>query len=544
MLEEVRFRRTLAPILLSAFMLGAAFFTGIASGVAGAASHLYISLIAFTSVISSEVQGLKGHPYAGYGAVKSSLEQSIYGTINPDNEDYAGAFRDTKALNAALARASIVPTCGSGLVIHPMNDQGMIDFTRGAFWLFGIDVRSLYYFFFLLVGISGSLFVASHWRSYHACVLLFACMCAIYGFMPSVVLDDSQLLSVANYRFLSTLGIIPLFHILLFMLRPTSPIRWTDLAALVGQAALLVFVYSIRSTAVWALATLSLVFAALIAGPAMHAWRSRSLVIPVQAATRCAIMMVFLAILLGVSGIRSIYLSPSCGVTLNTHPMWHNVFLGLTLGPKWRVRFGAAEYENADGDLAAYVAAKKYAQAHGLPYQTEPTIWVPPQTGSVMSAPMPFGSWQVYEGVMRAAFFEFALRHPGYVFQNFFIYKPLLFSRMLGTMIEKMLNDLGALQIACATFMLLLLSMLQGPKRAEMLSYPLVAVVVAVGLIMSASPSFVAYPAPHVIADQAYVAVALIIFCGVWVLGRILALFDLRRIAQRKKHAMHSQASP
>jgi uncharacterized membrane protein len=92
--------------------------------------------------------------------------------------------------------------------------------------------------------------------------------------------------------------------------------------------------------------------------------------------------------------------------------------------------------------------------------------------------------------------------------------------------------------------MLLFLSMLQGPQRAEMLSYPLVAVVVAVGLIMSASPSFVAYPAPHVIADQAYVAVALIVFCGVWVLGRILALFDLRRIAQRKKHAMHSQASP
>jgi hypothetical protein len=545
MLKKVRFGRTLAPILLSAFMLGAAFFAGISSGVAGAASHLYISLIAFTSVISSEVQGLKGHPYAGYDSVKAALEHSIYGIINPDNEDYARVFRDTKALNAALARASTVSTCGSGLVIHPMNDQGMIDFTRGAFWLFGIDVRSLYYFFFLLVGISILLFLVSHRRNYQACVLLFGCLCAIYGFMPSVVYEDSQLITIANSRFLSTLAIIPLFHILLILLRPAPRIRWPDLAAMVGQAALLAFAYFIRSTAVWTVATLVLVFALLVARPTMQALRRRSLIIPAQAAARCAIMMVFVATLFGISGVRSLYLTPPCGASLNAHLMWHNIFVGLKYSPDWNARF-AAEYDRAEGDAIAFVAAKKFAQAHNLPYPTEPTIWInTPETLSMTIEPMPFGSWLVYEKILRSAFFEFARRHPGYVFENFLIHKPLRLLHSVAKILIQMWNDLTALQTAIAATMLILLAWLKAARsEAATISYPLVAAVLAVSFLMSAAPSIVAYSVGFLVSDQAYVAVAFTIFCCVWALGDVFALLDRRRLAPRKRHAVLSQTSP
>jgi hypothetical protein len=539
-MKDLRIRRTLAPIALSAFMLGSAFFAGIASGLAGTASGLYISLIAFTAVISSEVDGLKGHPYEGYDAVKSALVKSIYFVTDHTETDlYAHTFRDTAGLNAGLREASSANTCGSGLVMHPENDQGMIDFTRGAFWLFGIDVISLYYFFFLLVGGSAVLFVWSHRRSYSACVLLFACVCAIYAFMPSVVYADPQLISVANARFLSTIAIIPLFHILLFLVRPDFPIRWQDLIALIGQTALLTFAYAIRNSTIWMTATVGLVFAVLIARPALQAWRTRSLSLPVQAMTRCAVVMVFAATLFGISGFRSIYLTPSCGASLNSHPIWHNVFLGLSFNPEWG-RF-AADYDNASGDNLSFVAAKKYVEAHNMPYQTEPSIWVStPQTQSMTVEPMPFGSWLVYEKVLRAAAIEFALRHPGYVLKTFFVYKPLLFFHTLEDAISLVWNDLTRPKIAVVAIMLVLLAGLQGRRHeADAVGYPLTTVLVIVSFIMSASPVFVAYPASFLVADQVYVAVALLIFCAVWFLS---SLFALRGPPARRRNAVGKPA--
>jgi hypothetical protein len=535
MLKRLHIGRTLAPIILSAFMLGSAFFTGIASGLAGTASHLYISLIAFTAVISSQVDGLKGHPYEGYDAIKTSLTRSIYGTISVDNDLYARTFRDKEALNAGLREASTVDACGSGLVMHPENDQGIIDFTRAAFWLFGIDVTSLYYFFFLLVGASALVFVGSYWRSYSACVLLFACMCAIYSFTPSVVYDDAQLISLANSRFLSILAIIPLFHVLLFLVRPDFPIRWRDLIALVGQTALLAFAYATRATAVWALVTVALVFATLIARPALQAWRARSPVLPTQSATRCAVMVVFLATLFAISGVRSIYLTPPCGASLNAHPIWHNIFVGLVYHPQWRTRF-AADYDNAEGDNLAFVAAKKYAIAHHLPYQTEPTIWVTtPQTQTMTVEAMPFGSWQVYEKILRATFFEFALRHPSYVLKNFVIYKPLLLVNLLEGTISRMRGGLSTRLMVIGAGMLLLLAGLRG-RRSEAgdPGYQSVAALAVVSLAVSAAPLIVVYPASYLISDQAYLAVAVMVIFTVWALDGIFALLSPRGWAPQK----------
>jgi hypothetical protein len=527
MLKNMRIGRALAPIVLSAFMLGLAFFTGIASGLAGTASHLYISLIAFTAVISSEADGLKGHPYEGYDAVKSALMKSLYRNVNDGTENYTRIFRDTAALNAGLREAATVNTCGSGLVMHADNDQGMIDFTRAAFALFGMDVTSQYYFFFLLVGGSALLFVCSYWRSYSACVLLFACLCAVYAFTPSVVYNDGQLISLANSRFLSILAIIPLFHILLFLARPASRIRWQDLMALVGQTALLAFAYAIRNSSIWMMATVVLVFAALQARPALNAVRARSPALPAQAVARCAVMMVFVATLFGISGFRSIYLTPPCSAALNSHPMWHNIFLGLYWHPDWATRF-AADYDNADGDNLSFVAAKKYAVAHHLPYQTEPSIWVrTPQTQTMTVEPMPFGSWFVYEKVLRAAVFEFALRHPRYVLETFLIYKPVRFVRFLGNMLSSMWNDMTWPKVAVAAVMLVLLAGLQGRRNeADAVGYPIIAALALLSFIMSASPSFIAYAGSFLVSDQTYVALALMIFCGVWVLGSLFARLD------------------
>jgi hypothetical protein len=255
--------------------------------------------------------------------------------------------------------------------------------------------------------------------------------------------------------------------------------------------------------------------------------------------------MVFAATLFGISGFRSIYLTPSCSAALNSHPIWHNIFLGFTSGPEWRTRFGA-DYDNADGDDLSFVAAKKYAVAHHLPYQTEPSIWVStPQTQSITVEPMPFGSWLVYEKVLRAAVIEFAWRHPGYVLETFFIYKPLRFVQTLEDMLSRMWKDLSRPEIAVAAIMMVLLAGLRGRRHeADAVGYPLIAALALASFIMSASPSIIVYSAGFLISDQAYLAVALIVFFGVWAMGSLLAQFISRSSATGPECAVPSGTSP
>jgi hypothetical protein len=301
--------------------------------------------------------------------------------------------------------------------------------------------------------------------------------------------------------------------------------------ALVGQTALLAFAYAIRSSAIWMIMTVGLVFAALVARPGLQAWRRRSLDLPIEAVTRCAVMMVFVATLFGISGLRSIYLTPPCGAALNAHVFWHNVFIGFSFHPEWGARF-AAEYDHASADELGFLAAKKYVEAHHLPYQTEPSIWVStPQSQSMTVEAMPLGSWVAYENVMRAAVFEFALRHPRYVLENYLIYQPLRFVRTLENMIYRMWGDLTWPKIAVVSIMLAMLAGLQGPpQEADALPYSRIAALAVVCFIMSASPAIIVYSQSYLIADEAYVAVALTAFCLVWALGGIFALLRRRAL--------------
>ena len=113
--------------------------------------------------------------------------------------------------------------------------------------------------------------------------------------MPSWLILDSALLSVANQRFLSTIGIIPTLHILQLIHRGDSSQKWVDLATAVGQATFISFAYAIRATSVWMFVATAAALLYYSASPFLHALRARMMRLDATSVGRIAIARVGVA---------------------------------------------------------------------------------------------------------------------------------------------------------------------------------------------------------------------------------------------------------
>jgi hypothetical protein len=525
-------RRNLVPIALVFLMLGASFAAGIRSGLRDTTSHVFIGLSAMTAVLSSEYHGLSGHPYQGYLSIRTALEQN---GMQVNKENFPENFRNYANLMKALRTAASTSTCGSPLVSDTYNDQGVFDFYRGSFALFGTDVRSTYYFYFLIIATSSLIYLACFWREYAACALLFACATAIYSFMPSYVLNNNQLISVSNTRFLSTLGIIPLLHLLMTFGKQRGPfISWISLTGVVAQSMIMELAISARSTAQWMEIAFAIAVVALLLRVAYHQyplWKSAE--IWSFLVGRGAVVFYVVATLIALGSLRALSLPPSCGTAINQHPFWHNMFIGLSFDPAWTTRIEpeiGLNSELALDDLA-FKAAALYVERHHLPYQTKPSIWIETrETLANGNDPVPFGSWRIYEKIVRKAFFEFIREHPVYTLKVFFIDKPQLLAHHLRGFFIEIMQDLTLLDVVVFTIMIVSIGILGKPTRVKT-EYPSrqvgrLLLLAAFCCLVSAIPLIVVYPRNFLIADQAYLMVAVGVLCLIWMIaeGRTLIL--------------------
>ena len=147
---------SVVPTVVAFAVLGFGFVTGIRVGLAGAEAPMAPAMFGIAAVISSKVHGLRGYPYRGFSVVHDVIlipfnEATKEGTTVDDDADEIGRnFRDSALLNSALRDASSVDACGSELVFDVNNDQGIVDYIRAAFLIFGINVAALYNFYYVL----------------------------------------------------------------------------------------------------------------------------------------------------------------------------------------------------------------------------------------------------------------------------------------------------------------------------------------------------------------------------------------------------------
>src|SRR5262249_39275965 len=145
------------------------------------------------------------------------------------------------------------------------DDIGYVDYVRIAFSMFGIQVRSFYYLFFVVYGMSLLLALVerAHDRVGQGIILATAAVVYASCYYADFLLtpEPSGSGNMMNPRFIGVLGLIPTVHILLATVEGVRP-RLSKIALLLPQAGFVFFAVHMRATAVWLVALLG--FAILI----------------------------------------------------------------------------------------------------------------------------------------------------------------------------------------------------------------------------------------------------------------------------------------
>src|SRR5262249_16562398 len=244
------------------------------------------------------------------------------------------------------------------------DDLGYVDFTRLAFRIFGVHVRSFYYMFFLLYGLS--LFLALFERRHDRLGqgLLVSIVALIYAtcFYSNLMFPEPPGLgNMLNPRFMSVIGFIPMVHLVL--VAPDRELATAPrVAIVVFQSAMVFFAAHIRASGVWLVAA----FAISVAVHFFLAVRRETVsaavrnVLPGRWPAIADLAVVFLGLQSVSLSLHPIYRQQGW---LQHHAFWHSVYYSLMYHPKYLERFNEM-HERAEGDAMPMQAAVAYLRAH------------------------------------------------------------------------------------------------------------------------------------------------------------------------------------
>ena len=447
----------------------------------------------------------------GYGYSLSNVIETIltYGGLTNDASILAslGAkfpenLRDPVLINAAIDKAAQFKwpfnpneaVRGSG-----GDDLGLVDYVRLSFLLFGYRVQSLFFTYFLILGVSAAAFLYTfRLRPALLMLLVIVCVAQIMVF-SSILFDRSVLGSIVDPRFLSALAIIPGLHLgclLLDRLRPTPD----NIVLAVIQSLILVFAIWIRSSAAWVVVGVA-ALAALVSLRAVLNNRFN----PVQ--------LWSLGLLLLVLAVHTVWASTALHPIyrekgeISRHVFWHAVFFRLQFHPGWDQKYSAA-YDHARFDELPRVAALKYLQRH--PPSDPDAVYLTPDRKSLKIAAL--------ETYVRKAFFEFLAADPKFVLESTLIYNPLSMATILEEFLRSIGGQTGAWQCIVAACVLFIVAVVLA-ATSDYLGLFVSGVLLVTGwFVISLSPIMLTNAHRQAMGDQ---FMLLLIAMGCWV---VLAL--------------------
>jgi hypothetical protein len=254
------------------------FIHGIALGQHQVWFHPIFRYRATLAVSISRMHEPPPHGYLAYQSVADALIRAGFPKLpdegGPDDSNVWDAFfADTAKVDGTLQAgrdAVIDPNLPPRIITG--NELAFADYVYYSFELFGLHRASLYYFWFLLLGLSCVLFVAE-FRSSRFLMLLLLMYLAGLGFLENYIQsqDPQWGTSVANSRFFDALSLLPAIHVFLVAWRRQAP-RLPSVTTVLLQSCLLAFIVDCRITARWQVAMI----AALGVGMVLVAgWKAR-----------------------------------------------------------------------------------------------------------------------------------------------------------------------------------------------------------------------------------------------------------------------------
>jgi hypothetical protein len=351
--------------------------------------------------------------YLGFKSIENVFVREGFGIFPSEHVDMQRASAEQKDgafLDRVIAEALTVPVDREAPpVLIRGNDLGWVDYVYFSFMLFGPHVSSLFYFYYLLLGLSTAIFLAVFWRSPVSLYVLSMYLVGHYLLLGYIKdLGEHYIVSVTNSRFYSAAAVLPALHILLVILRREAPTT-RNVAACILQVSLLMFYVFCRLEAIWLPAMLvgtgvSEILFNWVRHSTAGFHRNRS---TFRAASWATALVIAGSICLG--GYMRYAPSPSYRSETRMHVIWHALYISLVsvLAERHPEIRGQYLYGNPPGsDHVAYdaVTAKLRARddsSSPIAFRVNGTIYIDPMR-----------DMGVYDLMVRTLYFEFIRQHP------------------------------------------------------------------------------------------------------------------------------------
>lgn len=428
----------------------------------------------------------------------------------------------------------VVPKTSGGYVTEWAEDVGYADFYNLAFRLFGFNAYATHWLYVALLFASAVLFTTVFISSTSAMASLVAGVSALFAETASQSLFADFLPNFVANRFVSTLALIPLLHVVCALLR-RSRLRPAETVLLVVQLCILAFVIAARSSAQWSvvagLAIFLVVFlirmrsfdAASTSTTGIRRWLERIRGVA-QFRRLVAVAALLLTVTTAISALRYSRLDRVYFFDGNmpNHMVWHSAFVGLAFHPDWpKLKpYGVGE----SGDGIGFLLFERARKQQHLPYVS----------------PNGFYLVRTYEKFVRDQYFRFLRRHPKYAVELFLYYKPLILYSLLSHFISSI--NVNGLYLIFGSLLLLIYLFMQRVGNDNIFEYLL-----AFSLIWLCSliPVIWAYPAPHVISDPLWATLFMMLGFGSILVAAIVRTFlaiDGRRQNDARAMSRHGNA--
>jgi hypothetical protein len=300
------------------------------------------------------------------------------------------------------------------------DDRGMGDYVLAAFALFGPHTASLYSFYFLVLGVSVTLFLLDlGWHPFMSALLIFA-LGALYTCLSVLPLSNITVAvfepgSLYEPRVIELLSYVATLHLAATMFVDN---RWrpSRIAIVAAQAAILAACYHARSTVGWE------VLFVLIAGVTWWGWRHGYVPRRTASVSRAsgaglpwpAICLV--AALLLVAAYQRYAYNPHYFRDTGGRTIWHNALMGLQSNGHL-----AQKYQLGINDNVVVKAVRDYLREIKDPRLTDE--WTDNNILGTLGGHAAF-NWFIYEAAARNFYWHIWRVDPRSMLRCYLIDKP------------------------------------------------------------------------------------------------------------------------
>jgi hypothetical protein len=408
-------------ILASVLTFAFDFAHGIALGQDGTGFHPIYRLRQALAIAISRMHEPPLDGYLAYQSVVDSFNRNGFAVLDDDKGPHLGVaewnalLSDRNRMNQALREAGDTPVDAklpSQLVLG--NELGYADYWYLAFRLFGLNMSSQYYLYFLLLGISCGLFVIEFKRSPFVVFLLLVYLAGLVFLQNYARSMGIELATLANSRLFEALSLLPATHLFLIVWTRMR-FRWSTAIGAAIQSALLAFIVDCRITARWQVAMIvGAALVILVAG----IWKQRPLCLFFRKEGWDGVWAACLAVAVVAAHMTFIHYEADAryGSEPRYHVVWHEVLRGLLGGSLalQREYLGREIGITAPQDTDAYDAifndlTKRNDRSAAGSFVQNGRIYIDIAQG-----------WNEYERLARNLSIRIALDHPGQIFIGFY----------------------------------------------------------------------------------------------------------------------------